>query len=236
MGEKRTLVVTAVPAERDAVTLAAGVAPEPFTLPGGLSLQRGPGLDAVSVGVGPAAAAAGTATVLALAQGRYDLVVSAGIGGGFAAVADVGATVVSSALVAADLGAETADGFLDVGELGFGAAVHRPPAELLRAAASAVGGPSGPVLTVSTATGTAARAAELAARHPGAAAEGMEGHGVATAAVAHQLAVLEIRTVSNPVGPRERAAWRIPDALRALTDAFAALGPAFDLWRQKTDG
>ncbi|MEU8351332.1 futalosine hydrolase, partial [Streptomyces sp. NPDC048845] len=66
-------------------------------------------------------------------------------------------------------------------------------------------------------------AAALAERHPGAAAEAMEGFGVAEAAAAHGVPVLEIRAVSNPVGPRDRAAWRIPDALAALTAAFAAL-------------
>ncbi|MFE3127320.1 futalosine hydrolase, partial [Streptomyces hydrogenans] len=82
------------------------------------------------------------------------------------------------------------------------------------------------VLTVSTVTGSAARADALAARHPGAAAEAMEGFGVAEAAAAHGAAVLELRAVSNAVGPRDRAAWRIGDALTALRAAAAALVPA----------
>jgi futalosine hydrolase len=51
----------------------------------------------------------------------------------------------------------------------------------------------------------------------------MEGFGVATAAAAFGVPVLELRTISNAVGPRDRAAWRIPAALGALTTAFAAL-------------
>ncbi|HZG76719.1 MAG TPA: futalosine hydrolase, partial [Paenibacillus sp.] len=35
--------------------------------------------------------------------------------------------------------------------------------------------------------------------------------------------VLEIRAVSNAVGPRDRAAWRIGDALAALETASAIL-------------
>jgi futalosine hydrolase len=54
-------------------------------------------------------------------------------------------------------------------------------------------------------------------------AEAMEGFGVAEAAARHGLPVLELRTVSNPVGPRDRAAWRIGEALEALERAFAAL-------------
>jgi len=205
------LVVTAVSAERDAVL-------------GGT--RSGRACEVIAAGVGPAAAAAGTAA--ALARGAYDLVVSAGIGGGFAGVAPVGSTVLATRVVAADLGADGADGFVSIEELGFGTGAFevdpervRRAGELLRAAGVVVA--TGPALTVSTVTGTAERAAALAARHPGAAVEGMEGFGVATAAAAFGVPMLELRTISNPVGPRDRAAWRVPDALRALTAAFAVL-------------
>ncbi|MFD5399542.1 futalosine hydrolase [Streptomyces sp. NPDC127097] len=242
---RRVLVVTAVAAERDAVCAAAGSG-APATLPGGQELLRAAGLpvalDVLAAGVGPAAAAAGTATALtaaALAGQPYDLVVSAGIGGGFAPAhgtsgAPLGSVVVADAIVAADLGAETPDGFTPVTELGFGTVAHRPDPALVQAVAAATGARAGTVVTVSTVTGSAARAAELAERHPGVLAEAMEGFGVAEAAAAHGVAVLEIRAVSNAVGPRDRAAWRIGDALAALTGAFrtlpgaltAAAGPA----------
>ncbi|MGK5531817.1 futalosine hydrolase [Streptomyces sp. URMC 129] len=241
-GLTHVLVVTAVAAERDAVTrsVARGAVPLPGVRPEVLRvcpLHTRVVVDAVAAGVGPAAAAAGTATSLALAPGRgepYDLVVSAGIAGGFAGAAAVaGTTVVASAIMAADLGAETAEGFSDMAELGFGIVAHQPPPTLARTAAEALGAVHGPVLTVSTVTGTARRAAELAARHRGVAAEAMEGFGVATAAALHSVPVLEIRTVSNSVGPRDRAAWRVPEALRALTDAFAALWPVLDSWKER---
>ncbi|MFG2879695.1 futalosine hydrolase [Streptomyces sp. NPDC048337] len=236
----RALVVTAVAAEADSVV--AGLTPhpdangpEPRTLPGGYPITRrdlpGIAFDVVVGGVGPAAAAAGAATALAL--GPYDLVVSAGIGGGFQPAAPVGSLVVADAIVAADLGAETPDGFLDVRALGFGHSVHLPPAELAALAAEATGALLAPVLTLSTVTGTAARAAGLAARHPLAGAEAMEGFGVAEAAAAHGLPVLEIRAVSNAVGPRDRAAWRIGDALAALADGFRALGPVLANWGER---
>lgn len=236
----RALVVTAVAAEADSVV--AGLTPhpdapgpEPRTLPGGYRLTRrdlpGIALDVLVGGVGPAAAAAGTATALAL--GDYGLVVSAGIGGGFAPAAPPGSLVVADAIVAADLGAETPEGFVDVAALGFGRAVHLPPAELAALAAEATGGLLAPVLTVSTVTGTAARAAGLAVRHPQAGAEAMEGFGVAEAAAAHGLPVLEIRAVSNAVGPRDRDAWRIGEALAALADGFRALGPVLVHWGER---
>lgn len=224
----RLLVVTAVAAERDAV--AAGLAVHGPAAPGGPPLAT-----VIAAGVGPAAAAAATAAELAApaaaddASGPYTLVVSAGIGGGFAPAAPVGSTAVASAIVAADLGAQTPEGFASVTDLGFGTAWHLPPSPLARRVADALGAAYGPVLTVSTVTGTAERAAELAARHPDAVAEAMEGFGVAEAAVRAGVPVLEIRAVSNPVGPRDRAAWRIGEALAALTTAFGKLPRALEV-------
>ncbi|PVC74365.1 futalosine hydrolase [Streptomyces sp. CS081A] len=239
----RILIVTAVAAEADSVTAGlTTAAPEHVPLPGGLALRRHADGDRARVdvlvgGVGPAAVAAATGTALAYAaltggasgERPYDLLVSAGIAGGFRPTAPLGSLVVSSAIVAADLGAETPDGYLAVDALGFGRSVHPVPGELtdrIAAALAAEGLPCAvaPVLTVSTVTGTARRAAELAERHPGAAAEAMEGFGVAEAAAAYGVPVVELRAVSNAVGPRDRAAWRIGDALDALRRAVRLLG------------
>ncbi|KUL27241.1 futalosine hydrolase [Streptomyces regalis] len=213
----RVLVATAVPAERDAVARAI----------------EAPGVDVIAAGVGPALAAASTAkalTTAALEGAPYGLVVSSGIAGGFAPPAPVGSLVVADEITAADLGAETPDGFLPVTELGFGTVTHRPPEALVREVATATGARPGAILTVSTVTGTAVRAAQLRERHPTALAEAMEGFGVAEAAAAHGTPVLELRAISNPVGPRDRAAWRIADALAALTEAFGKLAPVLEGW------
>lgn len=204
--------MTAVAAECDAVLGGGAVS----------------GVDVIAAGVGPAAAA--TATATALARTHYDLVVSAGIGGGFTGVAPIGSLVVASRIVAADLGAETADGFVPIDELGFGTGAFEVDPDLAETIAKASRGvldevTVGSVLTVSTVTGSAARAAELTRRHPHAAAEAMEGFGVATAAAAAGVPVCELRTISNPVGPRDRDAWRIPDALRTLGVAASAVLP-----------
>lgn len=218
----RVLVATAVPVERDAVARAF-TGDGPFTV------------DVIAAGVGPALAAASTATALttaALSGTPYDLVVSAGIAGGFQPEAPVGSLVIADEITAADLGAQTPDGFVPVTELGFGTVTHRPPEALVRDLAAATGARTGTVLTVSTVTGTAERATALRARHSRALAEAMEGFGVAEAAAAHGVPVLEIRAVSNPVGPRDRAAWRIGDALTALTEAFGKLAPVLESWNQ----
>lgn len=243
----RVLVVTAVAAERDAA--ARGLLPSGEEAPAvpGYELLRcalpvpgdtPPGsADLLAAGVGPAAAAAGTSAVLtatAIAGLPYDLVVSAGIGGGFGGVAPVGSVVVADAIVAADLGAEfpgQPSGFLPVTDLGFGTSEHRPPRGLSATVARAASAVHAPVLTVSTVTGSSERAAVLACRHPGAGAEAMEGFGVAEAAAAHGLPVLEIRGVSNPVGPRDRGSWDIVAALSAVERAIGAAGPVLGAWK-----
>ncbi|MXM67630.1 futalosine hydrolase [Streptomyces sp. HUCO-GS316] len=229
----RILVATAVPVERDAVARAFEGPVHEERLPGVTLHQVTGGYDLVAAGVGPALAAASTAAALtaaALDGAPYDLTVSAGIAGGFQPDAPVGSLVVADEITAADLGAETADGFAPVTELGFGTVTHHPSNALVRGMAAATGARPGAVLTVSTVTGTAARADALRARHPRALAEAMEGFGVAEAAAAHGVPVLEIRAVSNPVGPRDRAAWRIGDALTALTEAFGKLTPVLKSW------
>jgi futalosine hydrolase len=237
MSAVRLLVVTAVAAERDAAARGLGAAAtSPSPAPPGRDSVRvttggdGPGhrpvrADLVAGGVGPAASAASTATALTAAATRgepYDLVVSAGIAGGFAPVAALGSVVVADRVIAADLGADSPGGFLPVDALGFGTTEHTCAPHLAAAVARDLGGVHGPVLTVSTATGTAERAAVLRERHD-AAAEAMEGFGAAEAAARHGTPFLEIRTISNAVGLRDRSAWRIPEALAALQDAFAVL-------------
>ncbi|MFF8554048.1 futalosine hydrolase [Streptomyces sp. NPDC015501] len=227
----RVLVVTAVPVERDAVTRAFGGAQETAAVPGA-ELHRSGAFDVLAGGAGPAAAAAATAFALASAPAPYGLVVSAGIGGAFTPLTPLGSPVVASGIVAADLGAESPEGFLPVTALGFGRDRFTPPPALVREVAAATGAAAGPVLTVSTATGSAERAGALLAAHPGALVEAMEGFGVAEAAARADVPVLELRAVSNAVGPRDRDAWRIGDALAALTEAFGKSAPVLEGWNR----
>ena len=220
MSSARILVVAAAAAERDAVL--AGRRSAAGTVEG-LEVHRAitaAGLvDVVCSGVGPVAAAVTTACLLAK---HYDLAVSAGIGGGFGA-AEVGSVVVADAVVHADLGAETADGFVSMAELGWGA-VRYPVDPVLAAGFSRrTGALTGTVLTVSTVTGSRQRADQLIAAHPDALAEAMEGIGVCLAATRAGVPFAEVRTIANPVGPRQRESWRIADALGALGTAFDRL-------------
>jgi len=211
------LVVTAVPAEADAVR--AGLTDHTVTV--------------TPIGVGPAVAGAATARLLALAEAAgspYRAVVSAGVAGGFTGRAEVGDTVLGTVSIAADLGAESPDGFLPIDELGMppallgaGSRVPADPGLLAALRAALPMATTGPVLTLSTVTGTAASTDELRRRHPEAVAEAMEGYGVAVAAAQAGVPFAELRTISNPIGPRDRDAWRLREALTALTAAAPAL-------------
>ncbi|QNK57647.1 futalosine hydrolase [Paenibacillus sp. PAMC21692] len=249
---KRTLnvlIVTAVDAERDAVlrglSSSCGASPRDGDIiatderherqasvkdeiDGGTAVR----FEVIAAGVGPAYAAAGTAK--ALARGNYDLVISTGIGGGFPGAAAIGSLVVADAIVAADLGAETAEGQLTLDELGFGTSRGLVSAEWSARIAAALQDAGleaalAPILSVSLATGRAETAQLRGRLVPGAAAEGMEGYGVAVAAESFGVACAELRAISNAVGPRDREAWRIGDALRALEHAFGAIASA---WRR----
>jgi futalosine hydrolase len=210
---RRALIMTAVPAEREAVLR-------------GLKNDRR--ADVMLAGVGPVSAAVKTVKILSAANDKYDLVVCLGIGGGFPGKAEVGSLVAANEIIAADLGVETSVGFSSLDELGFGCTRIRVEASLLKDLQEALLAANlplkiGPVLTVSTVTGTVESAAALVGRVPEAAAEAMEGYGVALAARELGLPILELRAVSNLVGPRDRASWRIKEALEVLEAASSVL-------------
>lgn len=219
----KLLIVTAVEAERDAVLGAlAGADPAAGEL-AGLPVCRTAtpaGLvDVVAGGVGPVAVALSTAALLAAAG--YDLVISAGVAGGLGP-AEVGGLVAAERVAFADLGAELADGgFTGLAELGL--AELDPPVDpaLARLLAERAAAVPGAVLTVSTVTGTAARAERLRQAFPDAVAEAMEGAGVALAAQRAAVPFGELRAISNLVGPRDRTNWQLGPALAALAAGFA---------------
>jgi futalosine hydrolase len=205
---RRILIMTSVEAERDAILRGIG---------------RDSRIDVKLAGVGPISA--GIQTARALAADEYDLVINMGIAGGFTDKAEVGSLVIANEIISADLGAESPEGFITLDELGFGASTRvKTDSDLVQALlesiiAANISVQTGNILTLSTVTGTAETTSNLQQREPGAWAEAMEGYGVAMAAKEFGLPVLEIRSISNPIGPRDRSAWRIKDALVTLESA-----------------
>lgn len=195
----RVLVVSAVPAEL----------PPPR-----------PALHLLSAGIGPVEAA--SAVGAALAREEYDAVVCVGIAGAFDGGLPLGAVAIVEEEILAELGLE-----------GCGALTLPPGVTLVdrtcadpilveaarRALPDAVVGRG---VTVSTVTTGEARARELQRRFDPL-VESMEGFAVLRAAQRAGVRALELRAISNRVGARERCAWDIPGALRALHAACARL-------------
>lgn len=209
-GNVSVLVVTSVAAEKEAVLCGLGECE---------------GVDVMEVGVGAVTAAIRTA--IALMQKPYGLVISAGIGGGFGDRAEVGALAIADAVVAADLGAESPDGFLPLDQLGWGKTRYTVTMELVDTLATRCRAKLpvsiGSILTLSTVTGTEETAQELLKRESNAVAEAMEGFGVAQAAMMQGVPMMEMRAISNRIGLRDRNAWKIHEALTVLRQASTQL-------------
>lgn len=210
--EKRILVMVAVDVERLAVVKG---------------IKGDDRFEVQICGVGPVSAAAKTATILA--HHDYDLVISAGIAGGFSGRADIGSIVVSSEIISGDLGTETSEGFKYAEDIGLGSSrviVDQPLAKnIVDHLSNSIQFPIhyGSILTLATVTSSSAVSEKLMAREREAVAEAMEGFGVALAAQDKGIPAIEIRAISNQVGPRDKNAWRIEEALISLEEAFAKL-------------
>lgn len=196
-----------------------------------LEAQKLPKLPGMRVRVsGIGAVNAALETQLGILEQRPDLVLSVGIGGAYPnGGAKIGDVVVASEMIYAALGAMDGDTFLNLKELGFellnAEGMVAVPAKVFntiqasdkaREFADATNAKLGAILTLETVTGSDARASELERLFPNAIGEGMEGAGVAHAALKHGIPSFEIRGISNFVGARDRSSWRIGAALEAL--------------------
>jgi len=184
-------------------------------------------------GVGPVNAALELGAVL----GRYEIsgALNIGVAGSYDLMrAPLEAAVVADAEVCAEYGVTCADGLADVSRFPF--AQLRTGDESVsqrmtldpKAAARAMGLslPAGLVtgtgVTVAGITGCAERADALASRH-GALTESMEGFSLALGCASRGLPFLEVRTISNRVGDRDHAQWKLEQALAGLGALLAGL-------------
>ena len=175
-----------------------------------------PHVEMLVTGVGPVEAAVATARAIALSPPR--LIVNAGIAGGFRGRLAVGEGCAVASDWLAELGLE---GGTAMPPLPGGARlIERVESDAaLIAAAHAAGVRVGNAITVSTITTSAARADALAARFD-VQLEAMEGFAVLRAAEVAGIPALELRGVSNVVGPRERGGWDFDAGARAVVDAL----------------
>jgi futalosine hydrolase len=193
-------------------------------------------------GVGPVNAALELGA--ALERFRPSGVVNLGVAGSFDLErAPLGSTVAATAEILAEYGVTGPDGLADASAFAFPqwAGGGRKVAERLAldpdeaagamGLALAPGFARGPALTVAGVTGDFGRARALAARH-GALAESMEGFALALGCLTRGLPFLEVRTISNRVGERDRNNWTLKQALAGLEAVAAGL---FRLTAQNRD-
>lgn len=179
----------------------------------------------VRVGVGKVAAAV---TLRArLAQDRPDGVVAFGVAGTYAPARSIGSLCIVTAECLGDEGVDTPTGFVDVAALGLDdAPTMRADATLLaRVQAALPGVPAVRGTTVSTGSGTDARAQAIAAR-TGAQIETMEGAALAWACAHAGVPWVGVRAISNRTGDRDRGGWDLPTAAAAIQDAVRRLWAA----------
>lgn len=169
-------------------------------------------------GVGPVNAAYWVTRFLM--ENTVGAMIVCGVGGaypGFELAA--GDVVCAESETYGDLGADAPEGFLDMQALGFpvidGAepVFNRLPLDLFPARRRV------PFVTCATCTGTDAKAVSLAAR-TGGAVESMEGAAVVHVARLMGVNVGEVRGISNAVGNRDRAQWRLKEAAAAARTAL----------------
>lgn len=194
-------------------------------------LPKLPGMRLRVSGIGAVNAA--LETQLGILEQRPDLVLSVGIGGAYPnGGAKIGDAVVSSEMIYAALGAMDGNTFLNLKELGFelvGNIFNTIPGALqAQVFAQLTNAKFGAILTLETVTGSDARALELEALFSNAIAEGMEGAGVAHAALKQGIPSFEVRGISNFVGARDRSNWRIGAALGALHQSLEFGWKAFE--------
>jgi futalosine hydrolase len=149
----------------------------------------------------------------------------------------VGSVALATAAVYGDEGVQAPGGWMStegiciplwqVGETRFFNEFPLDPAlvEHARAALESAGFEvrTGPFVTVSCCSGTAALGEAMTARVPGALCEGMEGAALAHVAAIYQVPLLEVRAVSNLVEDRDMSRWRIREAAETAQAAVRAI-------------
>jgi futalosine hydrolase len=165
-------------------------------------------------------------------------VIGFGIGGAYPdSGLAVGSVALASAAVYGDEGVQTPGGWIGTEGIGIPlwtsgesriynefaldlALVERARAALVDAGFDVR---TGPFVTVSACSGTAALGDEMAARVPGALCEGMEGAALAHVAAIYGVPLLELRAVSNLVEDRDLSRWRIREAAETAQDAVRVM-------------
>ena len=217
----RILVVTATDAEVAPLTAALAA------VPGRASRLRAythhaHAVDVLTTGVGMVATATWCSGLLA--RERYDMAVNAGVCGSFRPSLPPGTVVHVVRDRLAELGAEDGEAFLSVHDMQLLGRDEFPFAggQLVNAAPPAndvlMQLPVVSAITVNTVHGCEASIRRVIERcDPD--VESMEGAAFMYACLVHGVPFAQVRAVSNVVERRNRAAWKLQDAVHALATA-----------------
>lgn len=189
---------------------------EGFGTPG--TLLSGARCDVLITGVGQVACAAHLSRVLM--SGKYERVVQAGIAGSFTREVPIGSVAVVKEEAFADLGAESGGTFLDLFEMGLMTeGVHPFTGRFLVAPSVEVPSlldlPRVRSVTVSRVL-SETHSIEWVRQRYSPSLVNMEGAAFFYVALLHKVSFVALRSVSDMVGPRDKGAWRIPEAVEAL--------------------
>ncbi len=158
-------------------------------------------------------------------NGDYDLLVNAGICGSFRRELPPGTLVMVQQEVFGDFGSDSPGGFLDIFDMGLGIKNMEPYEEgkIFHQPGDYVGLFKGiktvSGITVNKVTGTREGADNLAGKYSSD-IESMEGAAFFYVCRKENLNFVQLRAVSNFVGPRDRSAWKIDEAITALSSAL----------------
>lgn len=189
------------------------------------TILRGKRCDFLITGVGQLQC--GVHVARALAGAPYTLAIQAGIGGSFTSDLPIGSAAVVESDVLSDLGAEDHGTFLDLfdmGLLGRDATPFRqgwltaPPLHFK----ALEGLPRVRGVTVNRVLSEERSISWVRERYNPQVVS-MEGAAFLYACLLTAVPCLSIRTISDMVGPRDKGAWRIPDAVRALEGVLRPL-------------
>jgi futalosine hydrolase len=182
-------------------------------------------VDVLVTGVGMVAAAAWCGRVLALHP--PDVVLNVGVCGSFSPALAPGTVVHVVSDELAELGAQDGDAFLSLAELGLAdRAVYPDGRRLINSAPPASASlralPAAHGITVNTVHGEETAIARVVERcRPD--VESMEGAAVMYACVTARVPFAQVRAVSNRVERRNRSAWKLTEAIAALTERSVAI-------------
>lgn len=177
-------------------------------------------LDVLISGVGQLQSAVHITSCLRAAQ--YDIVLQAGLAGSFSPQYPKCSIVTVSEEVLADLGAESESGYLDIADMGL-LSLNQPPftaGVLKNPHQNFLEQTRLPCVRSATVNRTLSdpRSIGWVAGRYAPDVVNMEGAALFHACLTVGVPFLELRAVSDLVGPRDKAAWDIPGAVRALNE------------------